>query len=104
MTDAPERIWAVPEYNCTVYMSGNSPITAQNGPFTHRRLGAAAAYIRADLVEALEAENQRLREALEAARLCLDFMAAGDDEAAGMAKRAISAMDRAALRSTREGG
>ena len=30
MSDAPERIWAVPEYNCTVYMSGNSPITKAN--------------------------------------------------------------------------
>ncbi|UXU73774.1 MULTISPECIES: hypothetical protein [unclassified Paracoccus (in: a-proteobacteria)] len=64
MTDAPERIWAVPERNCTVYMSGNSPITAQDGPFTHRLHGAAPEYIRADLVEAMETENQRLREAL----------------------------------------
>lgn len=51
MTDAPERIWAVPERNRTVYMSGNSPITAQNGPFTHHRYGAASEYVRADLVE-----------------------------------------------------
>jgi len=51
----------------------------------------------------LWAENQRLSQILEAARFCLDFMAAGEDEAAKMAKLAISAMDRAALRST-EGG
>ncbi len=62
---APERIWAVPERNCTVYMSGNSPIAAQDGPFTHRLHGAASEYIRADLVEAMETENQRLREALK---------------------------------------
>lgn len=61
----PERIWAVPERNCTVYMSGNSPITAQDGPFTHPRHGAASEYIRADLVAALKAENQRLRGVLE---------------------------------------
>lgn len=64
MTDALERIWAVPERNCTVYMSGNSPITAQDGPFTHHRHGEASEYVRADLVEVMEAENQRLREAL----------------------------------------
>lgn len=72
MTDAPERIWAVPEYNCTVYMSGNSPITAQNGPFTHHRHGAAAKYIRADLVEALEAENHRLRYVLDGVAAAID--------------------------------
>jgi len=60
MSEAPERIWAVPEYNCTVYMSGNSPITAQTGPFEHHRHGKAAAYVRADLSDAL------LREAVEA--------------------------------------
>jgi len=60
MSDAPDRIWAVPEYNCTVYMSGNSPITAQTGPFEHRLHGQAAAYVRADLSDAL------LREAMEA--------------------------------------
>ena len=59
MSEAPERIWAVPEYNCTVYMSGNSPITAQTGPFEHRLHGQAAAYVRADLSDAL------LREAME---------------------------------------
>lgn len=66
MTDVPERIWAVPERNCTVYMSGNSPITAQDGPFTHHRHGAASEYIRTDLVEAMESENQRLLAVLEA--------------------------------------
>ena len=60
MRDAPDRIWAVPEYNCTVYMSGNSPITAQTGPFEHHRHGKAVAYVRADLSGAL------LREAVEA--------------------------------------
>ena len=59
MSDAPERIWAVPEYNCTVYMSGNSPITAQTGPFEHRLHGRATGYVRADLSDAL------LREAME---------------------------------------
>lgn len=52
MTDAPERIWAIPERNGT--------ITAQDGPFA-RHHGAASEYVRADLVEALEAENQRLQ-------------------------------------------
>ena len=60
MRDAPDRIWAVPEYNCTVYMSGNSPITAQTGPFEHRLHGKAIEYVRADLSDAL------LREAMEA--------------------------------------
>lgn len=82
MTDAPERIWAVPERNCTVYMSGNSPITAQDGPFYHRRHGAASEYIRADLVEVLEAESLRLREALawygEQARLARLIHREGD--------------------------
>ena len=64
MRDAPERIWAVPEYNCTVYMSGNSPITAQTGPFEHRLHGQAAAYVRADLSDAL------LREAMEVLERC----------------------------------
>lgn len=50
--------------------------------------------------DALTAEVVRLRAENAAARLCLDFMAGGDDEAARMAKLAISSMDRAALRST----
>lgn len=82
MTDTLERIWAVPERNCTVYMSGNSPITAQDGPFTHRLHGAASEYILADLVAEMEAENQRLREVLawygEQARLARLIHREGD--------------------------
>lgn len=108
MTDAPERIWAVPEYNCTVYMSGNSPITAQNGPFTHHRHGAASEYIRADMVEAMEtardcmgnlwagaeAENQRLRASLQE---CLEIVESVSDK---RAYRALKTRARAALRGT----
>lgn len=67
----PERIWAVPEHNCTVYMSGNSPITAQTGPFTHRRHGEASAYLREDgptftaLVETLRLSRAALGEAMQ---------------------------------------
>lgn len=61
MTDAPKFIWAVPERNCTVYMSGNSPITAQDGPFTHHRHGEAVRYIRADAPE-VQALVDALRE------------------------------------------
>lgn len=57
MTDAPERIWLLPhdgEQRCWCVHPDPSGMGHED---------EADEYIRADLVEALEAENQRLREA-----------------------------------------
>lgn len=63
MTDAPEHIWAgvlTDEYRgmtgTRIRVWGDDPRVGTDDP--------AIEYIRADLVEALEAENQQLREAL----------------------------------------
>lgn len=58
MTDAPERIWLLPhdgEQRCWCDHPDPSGMGHED---------EADEYIRADLVEAMEAENQRLREAL----------------------------------------
>lgn len=64
MTDAPERIWAgvlTDEYRgmtgTRIRVWGDDPRVGTDDPVTE--------YIRADLVAALEAENQRLRRALK---------------------------------------
>lgn len=58
--DMPERIWAIYARTSTVYMSGNTPVMAQDGPFSHYGYGDAAEYLRRDgetvtaMVEALK--------------------------------------------------
>lgn len=89
MADAPERIWLLPhdgEQRCWCDHPDPSGMGHED---------EADEYIRADLVEALEAENQRLRLALRIIagyEQCLDNLMSHADIA------------RAALRSTREGG
>lgn len=59
MTDAPERIWLLPhdgEQRC--WCDDPDPGGTGHGD-------EAAAYVRADLVASMQAENQRLREVLE---------------------------------------
>lgn len=53
MSDAPERIWALPDF-----LGGTE--RAYTSPF-----GRAVEYVRADRIAELEAEVARLREALE---------------------------------------
>lgn len=55
MTDAPERIWA---YHAPELAEDNPGCTIIAGESS---MEFSQEYIRADLVEALEAENQRLR-------------------------------------------
>lgn len=60
MTDAPEHIWAFEDYP-------GSGAVPRGGMWCDEQSECpegTPAYVRADLVEALEAENQRLREAL----------------------------------------
>lgn len=88
MTDAPKRIWA-----------GRWPHGGRawrDTPAVH----IETAYIRADLVAALEAENQRLREALDPDNLAQIIRAVdgGNRLGAGALAEKISA----ALRSTTE--
>lgn len=61
MTDAPKRIWAFEDYP-------GSGAVPRGGVWCDEQSECpegTPAYIRADLVEALEAENHRLREATE---------------------------------------
>lgn len=88
MTNAPERIWA-----------GRWPHGGRawrDAPAVHIK----TAYVRADLVEVLEAKNQRLREALRACEEALDLH---EEMSPHMVKGyTLSALEgaRAALRST----
>ena len=85
--DAPKIIWLLPhgdEQRCWCDHPDPSGMGHED---------EADEYIRADLVEALEAENQRLRATLSAITATDCY---SRDE--------CTAMARAALRSTREGG
>lgn len=62
MPDSPERIWAKIHGASTDVMSGQRGLL---GAWHECQREGHASYIRADLVEALQAENQRLREVLE---------------------------------------
>ena len=84
MTDAPERIWIEPD--------GGNPYFYEEGEL-HDAESPVTGYIRADLVEALQTENRRLRATLSAITATDCY---SRDE--------CTAMARAALRSTREGG
>ena len=92
MADAPKRIWA-----------GRWPHGGRawrDAPAVHIK----TAYVREDLVAALEAENQRLREAL---REIIDHCANSGRGNALVNDRIYERCEetaRAALRSTKEGG
>ncbi|OWJ73312.1 hypothetical protein CDV50_03260 [Haematobacter massiliensis] len=45
MGEAPDRIWAIYARTSTIYMSGNTPVMAQDGPFSHYRDGKASEYL-----------------------------------------------------------
>lgn len=64
MTDAPERIWAKIHGASTDVMSGQRGLL---GAWHECQREGHVGYIRTDLVEAMEAENQRLRAALQRA-------------------------------------
>jgi hypothetical protein len=64
MTDAPERIWAKLD-RASVDGSGAARLLAMDRPFGEYRGDPATPYVRADIFDALQAENDRLRGALD---------------------------------------
>lgn len=69
MTDAPERIWAFEDYP-------GSGAVPRGGMWCDEQSECpegTPTYIRADLIEALEAENQKLRAALRECEDALDL-------------------------------
>lgn len=73
MADAPERIWAKIHGASTDVMSGQRGLL---GAWHECQREGHTSYIRADLAAAMEAENQRLREALAGLELACDQLAA----------------------------
>lgn len=72
MTDAPERIWIEAVDGCPYFYEEYYELIDVDSPVT--------GYIRADLAEAMEAENQRLREALKRIANCREDAHAHDDD------------------------
>lgn len=104
MADAPDRIWAKIHGASTDVMRGQRGLL---GAWHERQREGHVGYVREDLVEAAEAENQRLRAALQRAydhvlRDAPDWFARHSHEQRALEIERSAA--RSALRSTREGG
>ncbi|MDE4176342.1 hypothetical protein PXK01_19475 [Phaeobacter sp. PT47_59] len=69
MSDAPERIWAQDAEPSECDYTGGGWWDDECG---HTQYPHMVEYVRADTITALQAENERLREALEAAKVRLE--------------------------------